>query len=286
MQATTQMAKKYLVASDFDQTLSFHDSGAVLSELVGISSKDFERKTAILSAQNLVQQGGELAYLLLHDREFRVRVGKEHFGKAGKKIRLKKNIKRLHEMLAGAIDGYHFEFHVISAAPQEIVESALEGIIAPDHIHGTLLEYDEAGGIAGLIRVNAGYGKVAVLDDLQAALRIGSHRIVYIGDGSSDIHVMLHLNQREGFTVAVSQARSITQIAKRTVLSADALSVLVPILEEIVGWGRPQIRALFEAQGLVIQDWDRAHADWLTIRSTQPVQDAAREESAPSPTSS
>lgn len=149
-----------------------------------------------------------------------------------------------------------------------------------------MLEYDDAGGIAGLIRVNAGYGKVAVLDDLQAALRIGSHRIVYIGDGSSDIHVMLHLNQREGFTVAVSQARSITQIAKRTVLSADALSVLVPILEEIVGWGRPQIRALFEAQGLVIQDWDRAHADWLTIRSTQPVQDAAPEESAPSPTSS
>jgi predicted HAD superfamily phosphohydrolase len=134
--------------------------------------------------------------------------------------------------------------------------------------------------------VNAGYGKVAVLDDLQAALRIGSTRIVYIGDGSSDIHVMLHLNQREGFTVAVSQARSITQIAKRTVLSDDALSVLVPILEEIVGWGRPQIRALFEAHGLVIQDWDRAHADWLTIRSTQPVQDAAQEEPAPSPVSS
>ena len=286
MQATTQIAKQYLVASDFDQTLSFHDSGAVLSELVGISSKDFERKTTILSAQNLVQQGGELAYLLLHDSEFRVRVRKEHFGKAGKKIRLKKNIRRLHEMLAGAIDGHQFEFHVISAAPQEIVESALEGIIAPDHIHGTLLEYDDAGGIAGLIRVNAGYGKVAVLDDLQAALRIGSPRIVYIGDGSSDIHVMLHLNQREGFTVAVSQARSITQIAKRTVLSEDALSVLVPILEEIVGWGRPQIRALFEAQGLVIQDWDRAHADWLTIRSTQPVPDAAREESAHSPTSS
>ena len=285
MQATNQIAKQYLVASDFDQTLSFHDSGAVLSELVGISSKDFERKTTILSAQNLVQQGGELAYLLLHDREFRVRVRKEHFAKAGKRIRLKKNIKRLHEMLAGAIDGYQFEFHVISAAPQEIVESALEGIIAPDHIHGTLLEYDDAGGIAGLIRVNAGYGKVAVLDDLQAALRIGSPRIVYIGDGSSDIHVMLHLNQREGFTVAVSQARSITQIAKRTVLSDDALSVLVPILEEIAGWGRPQIRALFEAQGLVIQDWDRAHADWLTIRSTRPVQDAP-EESAHRPVSS
>jgi hypothetical protein len=67
------------MASDFDQTLSFHDPGAVLSELVGISNKEFERKTAILSAQNLAQQGGELAYLLLRDREFRVRVRKDHF---------------------------------------------------------------------------------------------------------------------------------------------------------------------------------------------------------------
>jgi predicted HAD superfamily phosphohydrolase len=184
------------------------------------------------------------------------------------------------------VDGYQFEFHVISAAPQEVVQSALEGIIAPDHIHGTLLDYDDAGGIAGLVRVHAGYGKVAVLDDLQAKLQIGADRTVYIGDGSSDIHVMLHLNQREGFTVAVSEARNITQIAKRTVLSDDALSVLVPILEDIVGWGRPQIRALFEAQGLVIQDWDRAQADWLTIRSTQPAQDAKSEEVAPSPISS
>jgi predicted HAD superfamily phosphohydrolase len=162
------------------------------------------------------------------------------------------------------------------------VESALEDIIAPDHIHGTLLEYDDAGCIVGLVRVNAGYGKVAVLDDLQAKLQIGADRIVYIGDGSSDIHVMLHLNQREGFTVAVSEARNITQIAKRTVLSDDALSVLVPVLEEIVGWGRSQNRGLFEAQGLVIQDWDKAQADWLTIRSTQPAQDAKPEEATPS----
>jgi hydroxymethylpyrimidine pyrophosphatase-like HAD family hydrolase len=213
-------------------------------------------------------------------------VRKDDFKKAGKKIRLKKNIKRLHEMLAGAIDGYQFEFHVISAAPQEVVESALEDIIAPDHIHGTQLDYDDAGCIARLVRVNAGYGKVAVLDDLQAKLQIGADRIVYIGDGSSDIHVMLHVNQREGFTVAVSEARSITQIAKRTVLSDDALSVLVPMLEEFAGWGRPQIRDLFEAHGLVIQDWDKVQADWLTIRSTQPAQDAKADKPTPSPVSS
>jgi phosphoserine phosphatase len=286
MQVTNQVAKQYLVASDFDQTLSFHDSGLVLSELAGISGKDFERKTAILSVQNLVQQGGELAYLLLHDPEFLARVRKDHFKKAGKNIRLKKNIKRLHEILAGAIDGYQFEFHVISAAPQEVVESALEGIMAPDHIHGTQLECNDAGCVERIGRVNAGYGKVAVLDDLQAKLQIGANRIVYVGDGSSDIHVMLHVNRREGFTVAVSEARNVAPIAKRTVLSDDALCVLVPILEEIVGWGRPQIREFFEAEGLLIQDWDKVQADWLTIRSTQPAHDAEPEEATPSPVNS
>ena len=49
-------------------------------------------------------------------------------------------------------------------------------------------------------------------------------------------------------------------------ISDDALSVLVPILEEIVGFGPAQIRAVFERQGLVIQEWDRMRTDWLTIR--------------------
>ena len=49
-------------------------------------------------------------------------------------------------------------------------------------------------------------------------------------------------------------------------ISDDALSVLVPILEEIAGFGPSQIRSLFESQGLVIQEWDRVRTDWLTIR--------------------
>ena len=32
--------KHYLFASDFDQTLSFHDSGRVLAELLGVSNFD------------------------------------------------------------------------------------------------------------------------------------------------------------------------------------------------------------------------------------------------------
>ena len=69
MQDTGQVIKQYFIASDFDQTLSFHDSGIVLSDLIG--APDFADKIAGLSKIHLVQQGGELAYLLLHDPEYR-----------------------------------------------------------------------------------------------------------------------------------------------------------------------------------------------------------------------
>jgi len=270
MQATSLTVKQYLLASDFDQTLSFNDSGLILSELVGIPARIFEAKVATLAVQNLVQQGGELGYLLLHDPEYRSRVRKEHLVQAGKGVRLKKNIRQLSELLASAIPGYRFDFHVISAAPQEVIESALEDIIPADHIHGTQLQYDSSGQVEAIIRVNAGYGKVAVLDDLQKRFQVGPERIIYVGDGGSDIHVMLHVNRREGFSIAVSQSRHIAPIAKRTVLSDDALSIIVPILEEIAGWDTIRIRTFFEDQGLFIQEWDRVRADWLTI-TAQPA---------------
>ncbi|HEV8234188.1 MAG TPA: hypothetical protein VGP84_06295, partial [Gemmatimonadaceae bacterium] len=58
----------------------------------------------------------------------------------------------------------------------------------------------------------------------------------------------------------------IAQIARRTVISDDALSVLVPVLEEVVGYDPGRIRLLFEDHGLLIQEWDRVRTDWLTIR--------------------
>ena len=61
--------KHFLLASDFDQTLSFNDSGFILSELIGAS--DFNGKVNGLSRMHFIQQGGELAYLLLHDPEYR-----------------------------------------------------------------------------------------------------------------------------------------------------------------------------------------------------------------------
>jgi HAD superfamily phosphoserine phosphatase-like hydrolase len=258
--------KQYIFASDFDQTLSFNDSGYVLAELLGISSKEFERKATGMAKLNLVQQGGELAYLLLHDPEFRDKVRVEHLHEVGKRIRLKENISRLHRILDQGIAGHRFEFYVVSAAPVEVIKSALEGIVPVDHIYGTQFRYHASGEIDTIEQVTAGYGKVAVLDRIQNDLQLSSDRIVYVGDGSSDVHVMLHVNRRDGFTIAVSENKHLAPIAKRTVLSDNALGVLIPILETIVGWDRIQIRAFLEKQGFSIQEWDKVSTDVVTIR--------------------
>ena len=263
MPSTADTTKHYLLASDFDQTLSFNDSGIILSELLETSG--FGEKVSGLSNMNLVQQGGELAYLLLHDPEYR-RVRKEHLVEVGKRIRLKQNIRELLRFLETGFEGYRFSFYVVSAAPEEVIQSALEDIVPAEHIFGTRFRYDEnTGEIDSIVRVPAGYGKVAVIDQLHTNLQVSYDRIVYVGDGSSDVHVMLHVNRQEGFTVAVSEAKHIVQIAKRSVLSDDALSVLVPILEDIVGWDSPAIRALFESRGFLIQEWDKVRTDWLTF---------------------
>jgi HAD superfamily phosphoserine phosphatase-like hydrolase len=259
--------KEYIFASDFDQTLTFNDSGYVLAELVGIPTAEFERKSTGMARLNLVQQGAELAYLLLHDPEFKARVRKEHLYAVGKRIRLKENIALLYQILESGIPGYHFDFYILSAAPVEIVHSALEGMVPKDHIFGTEFQYSDAGEIETITRATAGYGKVFVLDQLQTRAQIGPDHIVYCGDGSSDVHVMLHANVRDGYTIAVSEAKHVSQVAKRTVLSTSALAVLAPILEDIAGWNRLRIRAFFESYGVMIQEWDRVRTDWLTLRA-------------------
>lgn len=261
----TQTGKHYLFVSDFDQTLSFNDSGLVLSKLLGIDG--FEERVKGLADIHLVQQGGELAYLLLHDPEFR-RVRKEHLTTVGKQIRLKDNIGLLSEILRH-LNGHEFSFHVVSAAPEEVIQSALEGIVPADHIHGTRFRYDaDSEEISSIVRLPAGYGKVAVVDRLLSDMRIGHDSLVYVGDGSSDVHVMLHVNRLDGFTIAVSENKYLTPIARRTILSDNACSVLVPMLEDLFGWSSPKIRALFESQGLALQEWDKIQTDSIKLCTT------------------
>jgi phosphoserine phosphatase len=259
----TPLPKHYLVVSDFDQTLSFNDSGHVLAEMLGVH--DFERKVAGLSRSNLVQQGGELAYLIRHDPDFRG-VRHEQLVETGRRVRLKSAIPALVKFLDEGLDGCRFSFYVVSAAPREVVVSALAGIVPPEHIYGTEFDYDpHTGEVRAIKRVPAGYGKVAVLEELEERLDVATDRVIYVGDGSSDVHVMLHVNHGDGFTIAVSENRQLARIARTTVLSENACSVLVPVLHQVLGCRTSQIRSLFESHGLRLQDWERARTDRVMI---------------------
>jgi HAD superfamily phosphoserine phosphatase-like hydrolase len=265
--------KHFLVASDFDQTLSFNDSGLVLSEIIGATG--FEEKVAGLARSNLVQQGGELAYLIRHDPEFRG-VRREHLRETGRRVRLRSNIRTLVDFLERGLDDCQFSFFVISAAPREVIQSALDGIVDASHVFGTDLDFDSATGeVQAIRRVPAGYGKVAVVEELEARLGTAPDRTIYIGDGSSDVHVMLHVNNRAGYTIAVSENTQLSRIARRTVLSDDAFSVMVPILEQVIGLGVAEIRSLFETSGLSLLDWQKARTDRVVVRDALPVPGSA-----------
>ena len=271
MTLRTETKPEYLVASDFDQTLSFNDSGHVLAEMLGIP--DFEKKTAGLSASTLVQQGAELAYLLRHDPEFRG-IRRKDLVEVGKHVRLKDNVDLFAEILREGIDGNRFHFYVVSAGPRVVVQSALEGIVPPEHVFGSEFEFDpETGEISSVVRVPAGNGKVTVLQELETKLHLSPDRIIYVGDGSSDLYVMHDVKSRDGHTIAVSETKSIGRIAHRTVLSENAVSVLVPILEDVLRWDSHRIRDLFAAHGLSLQDWDKVRTDWLSFHkeSAPPV---------------
>ena len=208
---TIRSTRGFLLASDFDQTLSFNDSGIVLADLLGVT--DYQRRVDGLSHSNLVQQGGELAYLIRHDPDFRV-VRREHLIEAGKRVRMKAGVRDLVEFLARGIGDVGCLFYVISAAPREVVISALAGVVPPEHIYGTELVFDPASGeVTAIKRVPAGFGKVAVIEELVLRLAVARERTIYVGDGNSDVHVMLHVNSHDGFTIAVSENRQLARIA-------------------------------------------------------------------------
>jgi HAD superfamily phosphoserine phosphatase-like hydrolase len=255
--------RHFLLASDFDQTLSFNDSGLVLSDLLGV--RGFQERVAGLARSNLVQQGGELAYLIRHDPEFRG-VRHEHLVETGRRVRLKGAIPALVKFLEHGFEACRFSYFVISAAPREIVISALAGVVAPDHIYGTELEFDERSGeVRAIRRVPAGYGKVAVIEELQHELETAPDRVIYVGDGSSDVHVMLHVNNHDGFTIAASDNKQLARIARSTVLSDNAFSIMVPVLDQILNWRTGEIRELLERNGLTLQAWEKARTDHVQI---------------------
>ncbi|MBI5788008.1 MAG: haloacid dehalogenase-like hydrolase [Candidatus Schekmanbacteria bacterium] len=257
--------EKYLFVSDFDKTLSLDDSGYLLAEKLGISPRGFDGKVEDIRRKNIVQLGGELAYLITSDKDFCGKVSKTLLQEVGKETKLKKNVAQFISLLNNGIDNTEFYTCVTSAGPWDIISQALEGIIPPENIYATTFSYDELGIVTEVIRTGAGDAKVATLDELKIRQKIPRSQIIYVGDGTSDVHVMLHVRAYNGFPIAVSSSPYMGHIAKRTVISDNALAVLIPILEVINGYTEEQIIDYFAKLKRPINEWNRAQIELVDL---------------------
>jgi 2-hydroxy-3-keto-5-methylthiopentenyl-1-phosphate phosphatase len=248
--------KKYLFICDFDKTLSFDDSGVILSEKIGINEETFEEKLVKVRTRNIVQLGGELAQLIVTDPDYKGKVSKKLFKEVAKDIKLKRDVSKLMKVLEKGIEENKFYCYVISACPVEIIKTALKGILPPENIIGTTFIYDDKGVVQCIERTG---------DLLREKNKIPRDRIIYVGDGSSDLHVMLHVNAYGGYPIAVSSSPYLGHISKRTVLSDSALSILTPILEDILGYKETQIKKFFIDIGHTISEWSRVKTDWIAL---------------------
>ncbi len=257
--------RKYLFVCDFDKTLSFNDSGVLLSEKIGINEERFERKLAEVRRRNIIPLGGELAYLIINDLDYKSKVTKQLFKEVGREMKLKKNVSKLIKILKKGIEENKFCCYVLSAGPSEIIINALKNILSPEHIYGTTFIYDDKERACNIEHTGAGQGKVSALDYLKEKERIPRERIIYVGDGSSDLHVMLHVNAYGGYPIAVSSSPYLGHISKRTVLSDNALSIIAPILEDIMAYDENKIKSFFADINHTISEWSRVKTDWMSL---------------------
>ena len=58
-------------------------------------------------------------------------------------------------------------------------------------------------------------------------------------------------------------------------LSDNAFSVVVPILEQVLRWGSAEIRTLFETNGLTLHEWEKARTDRVTVRQVPQIRGEA-----------
>ncbi|MBF0253472.1 MAG: HAD-IB family phosphatase [Candidatus Omnitrophica bacterium] len=258
------MKKKILFVSDFDKTLSVGDVGYILSSKLGISNDKFDQKIEEIKRRNIVQLGGELAHLITQDPDYIGKVSRDLLLEVGREVELKKGVTDLMKILAGGIDNFRFSTYIVSAAPRECVEKAVENIFPVENVYGTSFVYKN-NIVQDVERTNAGHAKVSTIDMLKLKENVTRNDIIYVGDGSSDIHVMLHIMSYSGYTITVSPAPYMGHICRRSVISSNVLSILVPILQDILKYDQEKVRMFFEARGHAILEWNRADTEWLDI---------------------
>ena len=96
---TQPQTKRYILASDFDQTLSFNDSGYVLSEIAGNSGSGIRAQDHRHGQAQPGAAGRRTGLSVAARSGISRKVRREHLYEAGKSVRLKPNIDALYSFL-------------------------------------------------------------------------------------------------------------------------------------------------------------------------------------------
>ena len=242
MTTTATPPRHYLVASDFDQTLSFNDSGAVLSELIGASRVRGEgRRPGAQQPRAAGRRAGvpDSPRSGVPRRAARApRGGRPARPPAAQHPGARRRPRRAASTAIASRSSSSRRRRARSSSPRSTASSRPTTSSAPSS--STTTRPARCGRSGACRPATARWRRSRSSRRGSASRRIAR---IYVGDGSSDVHVMLHVNNRDGFTIAVSENQQLARIAKSTVLSDDASSVLVPILEQRAAVGaRPEIR--------------------------------------------
>jgi phosphoserine phosphatase len=222
--ARTKVAFVY----DFDETLSttYMQDYFLIPEL-GMKPDDFWKEANSWSAQNGVDQiTGSMYYFKKVAQNVGLRLTKENLACCGEFIVYYKGVKEWFERINkyGKYLDLDIEHYIISSGYEEIIEGCSIRKFFKD-VYGCAFAYDEdglpiwparvvnySGKVQYLAKINKGLGKFddKAVNDFTPddKRRIPYSRIIYFGDGMTDIPSMKVVKNRGGTAIAVYKPRS------------------------------------------------------------------------------
>ncbi len=224
------MSRKTKVALiyDFDGTLSVTDMQDFgLIPKLGMKPKDFWKEANQWSVDNGADQvTGSMYYFAKKAKEEGILLNREVFKQAGRHIEYFKGVKDWFDRVSrfGEALDLEIEHYIISAGYEEIIEGAAIRKFFKD-VFGCCFAYDECGNPVWPARVVNYSGKTQYLSKINKGLGkledrlvnefmpdeerpIPFRRMIYFGDGMTDIPCMKLTKERNGNAIAVYKPKS------------------------------------------------------------------------------
>lgn len=220
------MAEKENIAAiiyDFDKTLTDQDmQNYSFIPALGMTPSEFWRKTGEFSAETGVERILSYMYMMVNEaKEKGIELTREYLYSLGKDLEYFKGVltwfKRINDY--GREKGVKIEHYLISSGTKEIIDGS---VVAHEftQIFGCEFYFDPVTNVPIWPKLAINYtaktqfyfritkGIKDIIDDnavnrKQTHLRIPRQNVIYIGDGMTDVPIMLLVRQNGGHSIAV-----------------------------------------------------------------------------------